>query len=151
MMFRQSLDAEIMRLEAELAADPRAVKLQELRRVRSLYDEGQEASQANPGVTIILESKTSENSTPPSDKPGRKMSPERIQALMVTRELLKGRASPTRTADILEHLQNQGINIGGNDPQNNLSALLYHAPDFESHGKAGWTLTSQNGSAGRPT
>ncbi len=140
MIFRQSLDAEIMRLEAELAADPRAVKLQELKRVRSLYDDGKEASQTKPGVTIIVEAKTSENSAPLSDKPGRKMSPERVEALMVTRALLTGKVSPTRTADILAHLESRGINIGGSDPQNNLSAMLYHQPDFESHGRAGWTI-----------
>src|SRR5258708_3141422 len=74
MNFRESLDAEIRRLETELANDPRTVQLQELKRVHDLY-----RSQGTAGVTIIVEAKTSENSSPPTDKPGRKMSPERVE------------------------------------------------------------------------
>src|SRR6266446_2617554 len=116
--FRESLDAEIRRLETELANDPRAIQLQELKRVRDFYQ-----SQGTAGVTIVVE-------PAPSDKPGRKMAPERIQALSISRELLKGKAEPIKTADILAHLESRGIKIGGSDPQSNLSAMFYHQDDF---------------------
>ncbi|MGE0281643.1 MAG: hypothetical protein AB7P20_13665, partial [Rhizobiaceae bacterium] len=42
--------------------------------------------------------------------------------------------------DILNHLFEDGILVGGNSPVSYLSAMLYHSPDFQSHGRKGWTL-----------
>ncbi len=33
-----------------------------------------------------------------------------------------------------------GVQIGGNDPQNNLSAMLSNSPEFISNGRMGWIL-----------
>jgi hypothetical protein len=52
---------------------------------------------------------------------------------------LRGRAEPTRTADLLAHLDSLGIPIGGQDRSSNLSAMLSHSSGFKSHGRAGWT------------
>ena len=37
-------------------------------------------------------------------------------------------------------LSQAGITVGGADPVNNYSALLYGRDEFQSHGRDGWTL-----------
>jgi hypothetical protein len=76
---------------------------------------------------------------------GRKQSPERQRALAAARQYLLEKNSPVKTNDIYQHLLSRGLNIGGSDPVNNLSAALHHATGFRSHGKSGWTLETQVG------
>jgi hypothetical protein len=137
-----ALNSEIKELEAAINADPRIVRLQELKRLRDAYI-------AMPSISVSAPS----NLTVPSPSlgapaigdgargtPGRKRSPERARALQETKSFLKGRTVPTKTADVLDHLERHKIINGGTDRQSNLSALLYHSREFQSHGKAGWTL-----------
>lgn len=130
MSFVDAIDKEIATLEE---------KLRELRRVRDLYNEG--APKVQPPTAGF-------GST--GERPGRKPSPDRMRAISEIRQFLLGRATPTKTKDILSHIEGLGIVIGGASPQNNLSAMLYNAAEFQSHGKAGWTLVSVEQSTGKP-
>lgn len=127
--FVASLDKEISALEAEFERDPRYLKLKDLRRIRMTYYGG-ELALARPPKT----------EQPP--KRGRRTSADRAKALAEAENLIRGRLHPTKTADIFDHIEAQGIQIGGKEPKSNLSAMLYHAPQFKSHGRAGWTLAS---------
>lgn len=69
----------------------------------------------------------------------RRGSPERQAILDAAKEFLRGRDYPTLTADIYEAIKGQ-VEIGGNNPRNNLSAMLSNSSDFRSHARAGWTL-----------
>lgn len=161
MSFETALDAEIGALEKQLAADPKYIKLKELKRVRQLYGAGGNGADAGdtalnralgtaavpdprPSMAgLFSDGKGGWTSAPPTsveNRSGRKPSPERIKALLVAKEFLKGKTNPTKTVDILAYIRDAGVQIGGNDPQNNLSAMLYHSDDFRSHGRAGWTL-----------
>jgi hypothetical protein len=147
MSFETAMDAEIGELQRQLAADPRYVKLQELKRLRQLYGGGVHLN----GVAAVGTAGTVTLQTTPlplaaaaaaANRSGRKPSPERVKALLVAKEFLKDKTEPTRTADILARIREAGVQIGGNDPQNNLSAMLYHSDDFRSRGRAGWLLAS---------
>jgi hypothetical protein len=136
-----ALNAEIEELEAAMNADPRIVRLHELKRLRDAY--AAMPSISGPPAPIVAESKLVSAGKPVEEARrarGRKRSPEREQALQETKSFLNGKTAPTKTSDVLNHLEKRKIVIGGNDPQSNLSALLYHSKEFKSHGKMGWTL-----------
>jgi hypothetical protein len=156
MSFTQALDAEIAALEQEIGADPRLVKLRELKRVRALYGTPPPASNGEAALNDSVPSQLrGENLTSlfnnhvmsttalqreSARTPGRKPSPERIRAMTEAVGFLRGKTEPTKTADIYAHLLSRGIRLAGDDPQNNLSAMLNKAPEFQSHGRIGWTL-----------
>jgi hypothetical protein len=172
MSFENALDAEINDLQASLDADPRYIKLQELKRVRALYrplpsNLSFTHRNVNGGtVTVtrdvvrsddnllsalhkadnnllsnIVREQNGHYAPPTTDaRSGRKPSPERIQALLIAKETIRGKSEPTKTADIFAKIKEAGVWIGGTDPQNNLSAMLHNSDDFKSHGRAGWTL-----------
>jgi hypothetical protein len=153
MGFLDAIEVEIAELELSLEADPRAVKLRELRRVRTLYTDesgaGMAASPAPPRIPMQVPAPRLFTVPMPRQDGatvGRRMAPDRVQALLMAKEFLTGKVNPTKTVEIFDHLQARGAAIGGNDPRNNLSAMLYHSPDFRSHGRAGWTLNI-NGAA----
>ena len=73
-------------------------------------------------------------------RPGRKMSSDRQRALEFAQVHMMGQTQPTKTADLLTALRNNGIEIGGSDPVNSLSALLSTSSRFVAHGRSGWTL-----------
>jgi hypothetical protein len=127
MAFVSALKAEIAQLEAALAADPIWVKLQELQRVLRLYEDRETAQVPTP-VSLDQERKR------------RTTSPVRQAALEKVRLLLNLVDTPVPTATLYTALKEQGIELGGENPKNNLSALLHHSDDFVSHGRAGWTL-----------
>lgn len=146
--FYRALEAEIAGLEASLNADPRFKKLNQLRRVRELYEH-------DPAPGVRPDAKTAPEDfrpfhqdlklqmpdrLPPQNKGGRRVSPERLKAMAYARELLGSRTIPTRTADILDYLEDHGVKIGGVDPLSNLSAMLSNTSGFKSHGRSGWTL-----------
>jgi len=64
--------------------------------------------------------------------------------LNLAEKLLEGRLYPTRTADILNYLLEEGVIIEGQSPVSNLSAMLSRAPQFESHGRSGWTVIASD-------
>jgi len=133
--FIASLKLEIDGLENSLKAapDPRLVKLQELRRVLALY-----TGTANPDVPPKATNSHREIRT--GQKPGRKISPERSEAIKATTEILKHTPGPIKSAELFDMITKMGIKIGGKDPLNNFSALLYGRDEFESHGREGWAL-----------
>lgn len=122
---RRVLREEMEELERQLEADPRFKKLQNLQNLLALYeeDEGRGAPAARA-------------------RPVRGSSTDRDRALQMTEELLDGRVTPTRTSDILEYLIENGVIIEGQSPVSNLSAMLSRAPQFEPHGRAGWTIVT---------
>jgi hypothetical protein len=132
------LDAEIATLEAELSADPRVARLDQLKRLRRDYLALPTIEPAAAAPSTVAANGSARAAEPRLS--GRRRSPERQQALDAARELLRGKTAPTRTADISAHLEARGITIGGTDPVNNLSAMLSHVADFRSHGRDGWTL-----------
>jgi len=135
--FVASLKLEIDGLENSLKAapDPRLIKLQELRRVLALY-----TGAANPAVPPQATDPQREIRTP-SQKPGRKISPERSEAIKATTKILTQMPGPIRTAELFAMITKMGIKIGGENPLNNFSALLYGRRDeFESYGREGWAL-----------
>lgn len=136
MSFLAALQQEIDTIEASIEAnpDPRLVKLHELRRVKALYETG-----ANPPAS----SPQSASQEPRTPRSGRQASPERAQAIAIAKRVLEGRTEPMRTADILTAVTREGVELGGTSPVSNFSALLYHQPEFESHGRRGWTLKGQ--------
>jgi len=128
------LDDEIAQLEKELRVDPKWLRLQSLRRIREQY-------QALPVLRLRLTDPTvHSNNGNGARRTGRKRSPERERAIQECTKWLGEKTLPTRLSDIDVHLKAVGINIGGTDPLNNLSALLSTCGQFKSHGRAGWTL-----------
>ncbi|MGW9330481.1 hypothetical protein [Bosea sp. NPDC055594] len=135
MDFVAAMRAEIAGLEASLRAspDPRAIKLHELQKMLALY-EGRQAPEATAIQIAAIEP---DRSPKPSN---RRTSPERQQALAAAREILREQSLPMKTAEIFKLVEARGIKLGGNDPQNNLSALLHNSDEFLSHGRLGWTV-----------
>jgi hypothetical protein len=129
MKFVIAMDAEIAEIEADLGNDPRYVKLLELKRLRSLY-----MSDPVDSAPVAGDIPTGH------ERKRRETSPWRAAAIKASMEFLEPRSGPTKTADIFAHLRKVGIEIRGSEPKSNLSALLHYAPEFVSHGRAGWTL-----------
>jgi hypothetical protein len=122
--------SEIGRLERLVEAIPEVRQLAELRRVLALYD-----TKGYEKVVEIVDGIQERAKTA-----GRKMTPERQQALAVAKEFVKSSTLPIKTVDILTHIRGQGIEIGGADPVNSLSARLSTSGDFTAHGRSGWTM-----------
>jgi hypothetical protein len=167
MSFVSALDAEIAELEKDIKAnpDPRVRKLEDLKRIRSAYYATNTSRVAVADRYFTMEG-------PPLDRradkvttdhfdttysqgsfvirprpPGRKRSPEREEALRQAELFLEGKTEPVKTAEIYEMLQFKGIEVSGEDPKSNLSAMLSNADQFQSHGRAGWTLARVNAGA----
>jgi hypothetical protein len=129
MSFVAKLREEIASTEADLASDPRWVRLQALRDMLRLYE-------SDPEVVRLSSRPTAEG----VDRKRPRTSGARKQALEVARNFLANASVPIPTASIYDVVRKAGVLIGGENPKNNLSAMLYHAPDFVSHGRQGWTL-----------
>lgn len=127
--FIAALDLEIRNLEKAVEAIPDVVKLRELQRIRALYTSETVARVVGPLIAKYAAS-----------PPGRKMSVDRQQALDFVSKHLRMAISPVKTAILSEQLVNNGINVGGADPVNSLSALLSTSGKFVAHGRSGWTL-----------
>lgn len=156
MSFVAALKAEIANLEAELERSVTYIRLQEVRRMLALYERDQPGELRRPispprqslaaqiaHVNRIYSTKAEAIRAAQSPFTIRRGSPERAKALEAARLFLINRVGdPTPTAAIYDHIAGLGIEIGGNDPRNNLSAMLSNSPIFQSHGRAGWTLAS---------
>lgn len=129
------LDLEIKRLEQVIEGIPDVRRLAELKRVRALYP-------TVHNVSMVEGIVATDTSSAPVTKsvPGRKMAPERQRALDFVTILLKQEPFPVRTSSLSGALQQKGINIGGSDPVNSLSALLSTSGQFQAHGRSGWTI-----------
>lgn len=128
--FLDALESEIAELERELEDDPRFVKLRELRRIRGLYatDTAHQFVRAAQTVGgLVRAARASRNK-------------EKANAAAA---YLADRNSPVPTAEILQGLLAEGVEIGGQEPRNTLSAILSHSDLFVSRGRAGWLLRSK--------
>ncbi|MCO5081558.1 MAG: hypothetical protein M9955_07850 [Rhizobiaceae bacterium] len=128
-----ALKAEIDEIERELAADPRQAKLRSLREVLALYDVSGEARDGWAPVA--------ENSPVAPRTVTRAPSEARSKAMELAEFFLRNRAGPTPTREILDYIVMFGGEVGGKDPVSNLSAMLSNSGLFQSHGRAGWTIT----------
>lgn len=128
----RAFDAEIGNLERELEGDPRYVRLTQIRKMRADYL-SLAGVQANPQAD-----------TPKimTGRPKRRQraDPARQQLLEAVVEYLKDRKEPIKTADIFAYLDMFSIEVAGENPRNNLSAILHNSGLFKSFGRAGWML-----------
>jgi hypothetical protein len=145
--FVSALRAEIQQLETSLAQDVRYRRLTELRRVLDLYKESESdasgttsAGEAFAGNAFAGNAFATQSTTRTT---GRRTSPERAKALSLAKAFIDGQVFPTPTREILEHLVAAGLTIPGNEPLNNLSAMLSNSADFVSHGRSGWTVRTK--------
>lgn len=130
--FLEALRTEIRDIKAELAADPRYIKLKSLRNVLALYESsgGDRDENDDAGVEVSLPARTIT----------RVPSEARSRAMELAELYLRNRSGPTPTREILDHIVALGGEIGGREPVSNLSAMLSNSGKFQSHGRAGWTL-----------
>lgn len=134
--FLAALKDEIGGIEAQLRVDPRFRKLESLRSVLALYEEGGMAE--GPQEVAAQEVAATRTVT-------RVPSEGRVKALELARLFLRNRVGPTPTRDIYDHIMANGGDIGGKDPVSNLSAMLSNSGEFLSNGRAGWTLAPEDG------
>ncbi len=141
-MFLQALRAEIEVLEGELLLDVRYRKLRELQQVRRLYDpeEATPAEERTLGVSSVRGGTVRVH----------RVNTERVRALDAARMFIVNRVGPVPTTDVLEHLSSMGIQIGGNEPRNTLSAMMSNSELFTSNGRKGWTIRQEGDPAERP-
>ncbi|MYL98391.1 hypothetical protein GR702_11515 [Novosphingobium sp. FGD1] len=149
--FKEALEREIAELESSLQSDPRFVKLQELQRLSQLYSPLAETMSGlkmmGVGLSVIGVSKPARSfggGEAIVDGNRRMTSVARQKVLEDAENILRGRTEPTRTSDLYDALIAAGNDIGGDDPKNNLSAMLSKSPLFRSHKRAGWTLVATN-------
>jgi hypothetical protein len=133
--FVDHLKAEILGLERSLETDPRFVKLRELRRVYDLYEAPRDAATTDsPSINEVRAPKLQKR---PST---REMSPATRAVVNAATEYLTGRTNLVPLRTLYHHItEERGIQIGGEDKINNLSAILYRY-GFEAEGRAGWRL-----------
>jgi hypothetical protein len=137
--FIDHLAAEILALEQALEADPRYIKLRELRRVQDLYE-------ADSHSVLTTDSA-------PTPVPGlrrrmatREMSPETKLVIEEAERFLAGRTEPVPLQNLYHELvEVRGCRIGGENPVNGLSSILSRSKQFVPHGRAGWTLGLSDG------
>lgn len=148
--------AERQELERQLQADPRHLKIKHLLELEALYTQDERTTPAarEPLVPSQVEDATPVPEVPVKPWPStaafhsrgtgkvvRRIKPERIRVLEQAANVIRGRAKPTKTADIFDALADEDrALIKGDNPQGNLSAMLHHSPAFVSHGRVGWTL-----------
>jgi hypothetical protein len=168
--FKEALEREISDLEKSLETDPRFIKLRELQRVASLYTPGVNPvdglkafvnmltvgnpprAHAGGGLPAGIGSKHAMfagggEAMPLVDGQRRMQAITRQRVLEDAENILRGRSDPTKTADLYDDLVAAGHEIGGDDPKNNLSAMLSKSPLFRSHKRAGWTLVESQSTA----
>jgi hypothetical protein len=142
--FVQSLRSEIDALEQSIrtSPDPRALKLRELKKVLALYL-GRANSRTVDAEPVHPSDLPGAGRVSAGQTPGRKISPQRQAAIEATIIILKQAMRPLKTSALYEMIRGLGASIGGADPVNNYSALLYARDEFQSHGREGWTLKEE--------
>jgi hypothetical protein len=144
---RLALLAEIEALERSLREDPRFLKIEALKQAASLYEEGiatRKSPLFAPSRPVTLQQGGSGHMRNVPRATTRRMNPDRERALAEASNYIRGRELPTKTSEILDHLTARGIPVAGTVPLSNLSAMLHHAPEFQSHGRRGWTLAEKD-------
>jgi hypothetical protein len=134
--FIDHLKAEIQELERLLEADPRFVKLRELRRIQHLYETERRLATETDSPSDALRS--------PRRPATREITPETKLVMEEAEKFLAGQIRPIPLRDMYhEIVEVRGCHIGGKDPINGLSAILSRSPQFVSHGRSGWTLAEK--------
>jgi hypothetical protein len=138
--FIDHLTEEIQALERSLETDTRFVKLRELQRVRALYEASSGA--ASPDSPSL---KDVEERNPRKKPPPREMTSATRAVVTAATEYLAGRSEVVPLRTVYHHISNErGIQIGGKNPINSLSAILSRY-GFEARGRAGWKLRQVSG------
>lgn len=125
--FVKALEDEIAGLEAALKADPRIQKLEDAKRLLARYTDRAEISQSARMRQVAVPRPAARN-------------PANQAILDCAGAFIAGRADPTPTIDIFDHVGSR-MAIPGTNPKNNLSAMLSNSTRFQSNGRAGWTLS----------
>ncbi len=134
--FIAALKKEAAEVEADLASDPRYVRLQKLREMLALYGIDGDAVGDTAATPRAPSAQRERAST-------RKMSGSRAKILEIASEAIAaGGGDPVPTRDVFEWVAAQGAEIPGKSPVNNLSAMLSNSEQFVSHGRAGWVLAT---------
>lgn len=143
--FMSALKAEIASLESELEQDFRYLLLRELRRVLHLYGNATSSEHAtlSKKERAVPEGKQSRKSV-------RRPTLERERALSAAKDYVANLDRVVPTREVLEHLMENGIEVGGSIPLNNLSALMSTSGQFQSHGRRGWTIPEREAASGAP-
>lgn len=137
-----ALEQEIREVEARIALTADGAKLSKLRKMLADY-RGLPNEPATRRASPAL--RPDEREAAPSR---RARSPERQAVIDAAATFLRGKPYPIPTRTVFEALQATGVYIPGNNPQNNLSAMLSNARDiFKSHGREGWTLAENENPA----
>lgn len=142
--FIDSLRKEIKALEADIRNNPdvRVAKLHGLLDLAKYY--GLTAAvPPETGNAPAFEVKYADGKI----KVRRRSSPERQRALELAEEFLGQATAPVKTSEIWNYIIKAGIVIPGENPQNNLSAMLSNSDRFRAHGRAGWTIAGNGNSA----
>lgn len=146
--FVSALKAEIANLEAAKRLTDQ--RLAEARRMLALYEPSADVDASGEKLGDILGRPPYAPDMSSAKLPTRMPSPERAKVLELAQTFLAGRMAPTPTAVIYDHVISMGGRIGGNDPRNNLSAMLSNSDLFRSHGRSGWTLVRAEASDKEP-
>ncbi len=143
--FVGALAAEIASLESALEKDVRYVRLRELRRVCILYEDA--ASSVSPPSITPVEDGASNSEASRQRASMRQLSPNRERALAAAKEYVAKASRVVPTRELLEYIISEGIEVGGANQLNNLSAIISTSGIFRSHGRKGWTIKDMPGFA----
>jgi hypothetical protein len=132
-----------------MAADPRYLKIQQLKGLLALYEEGESSARTRRPVSPHRPAFV------PRPKPGlgRIRDPKRLKILEASLNVLRelNSSHPVKTGDIYELLPAEIVElIAGENPRGNLSALIHNSKQFISHGRAGWSLPSGDAESQEP-
>lgn len=141
-----ALDAQLAEMERSLMDDPgisdEVRAYLHLVAARRLLAKQGGAASVQPQVSRPLEDRRSVIA--PSrgvGKIARRVDPDRVKVLEHAANAIRGKVSPTKTAEIFELIPDEvRALIRGSEPKSNLSAMLFHSPSFISHGRQGWVL-----------
>jgi len=139
-VFEEMLREEMEGLRQQLQSNPLFVKYEQVRETARLY--GVEPDGGSPSPRP--QKKPAYYTGRGTGKINRGANPDRDRALALAAEVLRGRSMPMKTAEIYDLILPMGAKIGGTEPKSNLSAMLHHSATFKSHGRKGWTLTSES-------
>ena len=137
----ERLEQAANQLRAKLAEnEERAAKVRIYLEMTSIYG-APEAPRPAESAAKTQASPTN-GAAPPKNKGGRPRGEgggivERAQK--GSQNFLRASGRPMMTRELLQMLENQGTQIGGNSPTSNLSGMLSRSPLFKSS-KDGWTL-----------
>ena len=119
--FVAALEEEIANLEKELSENITYRRLAEAKRMLALY-----VSRPSPQTsTLRVRPMPAYPTRVRAVQAVRQRSSERVKALDAARLFLANRTGePIPTAEIYDHIVSLGIQVPGNEPRNNLSAML---------------------------